>query len=60
MPAICSAPISNFTRDEGWGMGHHVGAIPSMIGGHGITLSHVGCVFDVNAASVSRALESNG
>ena len=27
-------------------MGHHVGAIPSVVGGHNIELSHVGMVFD--------------
>ncbi len=45
---LTNTPISNFTRDQGWGMGAKVGAIPSVVGGHGITLSHVGCVFDVN------------
>ncbi|GIT31675.1 MAG: hypothetical protein Ct9H300mP1_37210 [Planctomycetaceae bacterium] len=29
-------------------MGHHVGAIPSAIGGHKVELSHVGMVFDVD------------
>ena len=51
---LTNTPISNFTRDQGWGMGHHVGAIPSMVGGQGITLSHVGCVFDVNAQTLPR------
>ena len=27
---LSNAPISNYTRDQGWGMGHHVGAIPSV------------------------------
>ncbi len=45
---LSNTPVSNFTRDQGWGMGHHVGAIPSMVGGRGIELSHVGCVFEVN------------
>jgi hypothetical protein len=49
---LTNTPISNFTRDQGWGMGQHVGAIPSMIGGQGITLSHVGCVFEVNERSL--------
>ena len=44
--------VSNYTRDEGWGMGSHVGAIPSMIGGRGIKLSHVGCVFQVTGESL--------
>ncbi|MBM4005632.1 MAG: hypothetical protein FJ295_20475 [Planctomycetes bacterium] len=51
---LTNTPISNFTRDQGWGMGHHVGAIPSLVGGHGIELSHSGCVFDVNQESMPR------
>ena len=51
---LTNTPISNFTRDQGWGMGHHVGAIPSMVGGQGITLSHTGCVFEVNDESLPR------
>jgi hypothetical protein len=51
---LTNTPISNFTRDQGWGMGHHVGAIPSVVGGHGITLSHEGCVFEVNEKSLPR------
>lgn len=51
---LTNTPISNFTRDQGWGMGYHVGAIPSMVGGHGISLSHVGCVFEVNDKSLPR------
>jgi hypothetical protein len=51
---LTNTPISNFTRDQGWGMGAKVGAIPSVVGGHGITLSHVGCVFEVNQESLPR------
>ena len=51
---LSNTPTSNFTRDQGWGMGHHVGAIPSMIGGHNIKLSHVGSVFEVNAESLPK------
>lgn len=51
---LTNTPISNFTRDQGWGMGFHVGAIPSVVGGHGISLSHVGCVFEVNEKSLPR------
>jgi hypothetical protein len=51
---LTNTPISNFTRDQGWGMGYHVGAIPSIIGGHGIELSHVGSVFEVNDKSLPR------
>ncbi|MED5447222.1 MAG: Nramp family divalent metal transporter [Planctomycetota bacterium] len=42
---------SNYSRDKGWGMGHHVGAIPSAIGGHEVELSHVGMVFEVDDTS---------
>jgi hypothetical protein len=51
---LSNTPTSNYTRDQGWGMGHHVGAIPSAIGGHDLQLSHVGCVFEVNDDSMSR------
>ncbi len=44
--------VSNYTRDEGWGMGSKVGAIPSMIGGRGIKLSHVGSVFRITQKSL--------
>ena len=27
---LSNTPISNYTRDQGWGMGRHVGAIPSV------------------------------
>ena len=51
---LTNTPISNYTRDQGWGMGHHVGAIPSIVGGHGIALSHVGSVFKVTPESRDR------
>ena len=51
---LTNTNTSNYTRDQGWGMGHHVGAIPSMVGGHGITLSHVGSVFEVNQETLPR------
>ncbi|HUY33033.1 MAG TPA: Nramp family divalent metal transporter [Pirellulales bacterium] len=46
--------FSNYTREKGWGMGKHVGAIPSAIGGRQIKLSHVGMVFHPDAAMLSR------
>jgi hypothetical protein len=46
--------MSNYTRDQGWGMGRHVGAIPSIVGGHAIELSHVGMVFQPTAESLPR------
>ena len=51
---LSNTPMSNYIRDQGWGMGHHVGAIPSFVGGRGIALSHVGCVFAVNDESRPR------
>ena len=45
---LSNTPVSNYTRDQGWGMGAKVGAIPSIVGGRGIALTHVGCVFPVN------------
>jgi hypothetical protein len=51
---LTNAVISNYTRDQGWGMGRHVGAIPSIVGGQEIALSHTGAVFDVNARSLPR------
>lgn len=51
---LTNTPISSFTRDQGWGMGKHVGAIPSMVGGHEIELSHTGKVFRVTQESLKR------
>lgn len=51
---LSNAPISNYTRDQGWGMGRHVGAIPSFFAGHAISLSHVGMVFPLTAGSLRR------
>ena len=48
--------FSNYARDKGWGMGKHVGAIPSAIGGRMIKLSHVGMVAFKNVANRSRWL----
>jgi hypothetical protein len=51
---LTNTPISNYTRDQGWGMGYHVGAIPSILGGRSISLSHVGKVFHVTGDSLAR------
>lgn len=51
---LSNTPISNYTRDQGWGMGSHVGAIPSLVGGHNIQLSHVGTVFIPDEQSLPR------
>ena len=46
--------ISNYTRDQGWGMGARVGALPSFIGGRTITLSHEGAVFPQTVENMAR------
>lgn len=51
---LTNTPISNYTRDQGWGMGWQVGAIPSMIGSRNLKLSHVGSVFSVNEKTLPR------
>ena len=48
--------FSNYARDKGWGMGKHVGAIPSAIGGRMIKLSHVGMVALRNVVNRDRWL----
>ena len=44
-----NSSTSNYTREQGWGMGAHVGAIPSIIGGRKVQLSHRGMVFEPSA-----------
>jgi hypothetical protein len=51
---LTNTSISAYTRDQGWGMGREVGAIPSVIGGHKLQLSHVGKVFEVTPETVPR------
>ncbi len=46
--------FSNYTREKGWGMGSLVGAIPSMVGGKTVRLSHVGKVFPLTVANLKR------
>jgi len=51
---LTNTNISSYTRDQGWGMGGHVGAIPSAFGGHSVKLSHMGMVFPINKDSIAR------
>lgn len=51
---LTNTTVSNYTRDQGWGMGHHVGAIPSIIGNRRLELSHTGVVFEVTNESLPR------
>ncbi len=51
---LTNTSTSGYTRDQGWGMGRHVGAIPSFVGGRKLSLSHVGKVFEITGDSVAR------
>ena len=51
---LTNALLSNYARDKGWGMGGHVGAIPSALGGRTITLSHSGTSFPTTPQNMSR------
>jgi hypothetical protein len=51
---LSNTTISSYTRDQGWGMGHLVGAIPSVVGGRELKLSHVGKVFEITAENVRK------
>jgi Mn2+/Fe2+ NRAMP family transporter len=50
---LTNTALSGYARDQGWGMGSRVGAIPSMIGGQKLTLCHEGCVFPINKDSIA-------
>ena len=51
---LSNSSYSNFVRDKGWGMGKHVGAIASAVGGRDIKLSHIGTVFPPNEKNLKR------
>lgn len=51
---LANSTYSNFVRDKGWGMGGQVGAIPSAVSGHHISLSHVGKIFELTADNLRR------
>lgn len=46
--------VSNYVRENGWGMGQKVGAIPSAFGGHKIELSHIGTIARNTAENLKR------
>lgn len=52
-----NASTGNYIREQGWGMGSQVGAIPSAVGGQEITLSHIGKVFPLTGENVRRFRE---
>lgn len=49
--------ISNWMRDKGYGMGGVVGAIPALVGGRHISLSHEGAVFKMTPEGLARYKE---
>ena len=51
---LTNTMFSNYARDKGWGMGSHVGAIPSACGGITVSLSHTGKVFPLDAENRSK------
>jgi len=51
---LTNTMFSNYARDKGWGMGRHVGAIPSAVGGISIELSHTGKVFHTDETGLAR------
>ena len=51
---LTNTAVSGYTRDQGWGMGRHVGCIPSVVGRKQFRLSHVGMVFAVTQESLGR------
>ncbi len=51
---LTNTMFSNYARDKGWGMGCHVGAIPSACGGLTVALSHTGKVFPPSEENRSK------
>lgn len=51
---LTNTALSGYARDQGWGMGKRVGAIPSAIGGQRFELSHVGMVFPLTNDSIAQ------
>lgn len=47
-----NAQFSSYSRDNGWGMGQKVGAIPSLVGGRGLKLPHTGKNFALTEESL--------
>ncbi|MFN3650741.1 MAG: Nramp family divalent metal transporter [Armatimonadota bacterium] len=51
---LSNATFSNYAREKGWGMGAHVGCIPSAVGGVEVELSPLGKVFRVTDEAMHR------
>jgi hypothetical protein len=51
---MTNSQFSSYVRDRGWGMGGHVGAIGSIVGGRKVKLAHTGTAFPVTQEAVAR------
>ena len=51
---MTNSQFSSYVRDRGWGMGRHVGAIGSIVGGRDIKLAHTGKAFPVTPEFLAR------
>jgi amino acid transporter len=49
-----NSQFSSYCRDRGWGMGRHVGAIGSIVGGRKVKLAHTGTVFTISSEAMAR------
>jgi hypothetical protein len=51
---LSNATLSNYSREKGWGMGAHVGSIPSAVGGAHVELAPLGTVFKPSKEAMKR------
>lgn len=51
---LANATFGNYAREKGWGMGAHVGCIPSAVGGAAVELSPLGSVFKPTHEAMQR------
>lgn len=51
---LSNATVSNYAREKGWGMGAHVGCIPSAVGGASVELSPLGTIFHPTEEALKR------
>jgi hypothetical protein len=51
---LSNATLSNYSREKGWGMGAHVGSIPSAVGGANVELAPLGTVFRPTKEALQR------
>jgi hypothetical protein len=54
MGGLMNTNISSFTREQGWGMGGQVGAVPTMFARRELKLSHTGMIFTLTTESIRR------